>query len=217
MREADGRMLPDGRLISVSKGTEGSPDLDQPIDWKVVVEQIRAGDPAGQEALYRNLAAGARLFLRRRLGTHDVEDRVHDLFLIVVETIRRGELREPERLMGFIRTVLYRQLSLEFSRIARVRHTSVGLESAANMTSAEPTPEQQAARQEKIELMQKVLKTMSEREFEVLTRFYLHEQPSEQICKEMRLTQTQFDLLKSRAKARLTESARRRLARSPLN
>jgi RNA polymerase sigma-70 factor, ECF subfamily len=211
-------MLPDGRLISVSKGTEGSPDPDQfPVDWKVVVEQIRAGDPAGQEALYRNLAAGARLFFRRRLGTHDVEDRVHDLFLIVVETIRRGELREPERLMGFIRTVLYRQLSLEFSRMARVRQTAVGLESAANLTSAEPTPEQQAARREKIELMQRVLKTMSEREFEVLTRFYLHEQPSEQICREMRLTQTQFDLLKSRAKARLTESARRRLARGLLN
>jgi RNA polymerase sigma factor (sigma-70 family) len=210
-------MLPDGRLISVSKGTEGSPDLEQPVDWTVVVEQIRAGDPAGQEALYRNLAAGARLFLRRRLGTHDVEDRVHDLFLIVVETIRRGDLREPERLMGFVRTVLYRQLSLEFSRIAHMRQTSVGLESAGNLTSGEPTPEQQAAKQEKIELMQKVLKTMSEREFEVLTRFYLHDQPSEQICREMHLTQTQFDLLKSRAKARLTESARRRLGRSPLN
>jgi RNA polymerase sigma-70 factor, ECF subfamily len=202
----------------VSNVTEGSPLPDQVrTDWTLVVEQIRAGDPAGQETLYRNLAAGARQFLRRRLGTDDVEDRVHDLFLIVVETIRRGELREPERLMGFIRTVLYRQLSLEFSRITRARRSAVTLESAGDLTSFGPSPEQQVAGSEQIELMKEILKTLSERDFEVLTRFYLHEQSSEQICREMRLTQTQFDLLKSRAKARLTASARRKLARGPFS
>ena len=183
-----------------------------------MVEQISGGDPAGQEVLYRNLAAGARQFLRRRLGTDDVEDRVHDLFLIVVETIRRGELREPERLMGFVRTVLYRQLSQEFSSITRARHNSVALESAGgDLRSSAPTPEQQAIAVEKVEFMKQMLKTLSDREFQVLSRFYLHEQPSEQICREMRLTQTQFDLLKSRAKARLTLSARRRLTRDRLN
>ena len=100
-----------------------------------MVEQIRAGDPAGDEALYRNLASGARLFLQRRLATQDVEDRVHDLFVIVVETIRRGELREPERLMGFVRTVLNRQLNLEISRIIHMRQTSIDLESAGDLTT----------------------------------------------------------------------------------
>ena len=57
------------------------------VDWKTVVEQIRSGDPAGSETLYHHLATGARLFLKRRLGTDDVEDRVHDLFLTVVESI----------------------------------------------------------------------------------------------------------------------------------
>ncbi len=212
-------MLPGGRHISVSNDTESGVEPDQSgVDWKAVVEQISSGDPAGQEVLYRNLAAGARQFLRRRLGTDDVEDRVHDLFLIVVETIRRGELREPERLMGFVRTVLYRQLSQEFSVITRARHTSVPLESASgDLRSSAPTPEQQAIAREKIDFMEQTLKTLSEREYEVLTRFYLREQPSEQICREMRLTQTQFDLLKSRAKARLTLSARRRLTRDRLN
>jgi len=181
------------------------------MDWKVVVEQIRAGDPAGAETLYRNLAAGARLFLQRRLGIQDVEDRVHDLFIVVVETIQRGELREPERLMGFVRTVLYRQLHLEISRMAETRRKSVDLTSAAWLTDGKPSPEQQTAAHEKLELMKQVLRKMSEREFQVLTRFYLHEQTPEQIRKEMCLTQTQFDLLKSRAKARLTESLQRKL------
>jgi RNA polymerase sigma factor (sigma-70 family) len=187
------------------------------VDWKIVVEQIRSGDPAGDEALYRNLASGARLFLQRRLSTQDVEDRVHDLFVIVVETIRRGELREPERLMGFVRTVLNRQLNLEISRIVRKRQTSVDLESAGHLTTADPGPEQQAAMHQKIELMKQVLKQMSDREFEVLTRFYLREQLPERICVDMGLTQTQFNLLKSRAKARLTDLMQRRLARNPFS
>jgi hypothetical protein len=37
------------------------------------------------------------------------------------------------------------------------------------------------------------------------------EQPQQQICEEMNLTETQFRLLKSRAKARFGELGRRRL------
>ena len=187
------------------------------VDWKNVVEQIRAGDPAGEETLYRNLASGARLFLQRRLATPDVEDRIHDLFVIVVETIRRGELREPERLMGFVRTVLNRQLNLEISRIIHMRQTSIDLESVGDLTTADPSPEQQAAMHQKVALMKTILKKMSDPEFEVLTRFYLREQPPERIRLDMGLTRTQFNLLKSRAKTKLTELMQRRLARNPVS
>src|ERR1051326_3281755 len=94
------------------------------IDWRTVVDQIRSGEAAGAETLYQHLATGARFFLRRRLGTDDVDDRVHDIFLIVVQAIQRGALREPERLVGFVRTILYRELNLEISRLVRARQTS---------------------------------------------------------------------------------------------
>jgi RNA polymerase sigma-70 factor, ECF subfamily len=91
------------------------------VDWKAVVEQIRAGDPTGEETLYRDLAAGSRQFLQRRLGVQDVDDRVHNVFVIVVQAIRRGELREPERLMAFVRTVLIRQVGLAISTLVHTR------------------------------------------------------------------------------------------------
>jgi RNA polymerase sigma-70 factor (ECF subfamily) len=186
-------------------------------DWKAVVEQIRAGEPPGEEELYRNLATGARLFLQRRLGTQDVEDLVHDLFVIVVETIRRGDLREPERLMGFVRTVLHRQMSLGISRMIHKRETSINLESAPHLTAAEPTPEQRAAAHQKAAIMKQILRKMSARDREVLTRFYLQEESPERIRMEMGLSETQFNLFKSRAKARLTELVQQRLARYPLS
>jgi DNA-directed RNA polymerase specialized sigma24 family protein len=46
---------------------------------------------------------------------------------------------------------------------------------------------------------------------EILERFYVLEQTSEQICREMELTETQFRLLKWRAKAQFGALAKKRL------
>jgi len=66
--EADVQTLLTGLPISVWNGTDRSrPTSQNEVDWKATVERIRAGDPAGQDVLYQNLATGARLFLQRRL------------------------------------------------------------------------------------------------------------------------------------------------------
>ena len=180
-------------------------------DWSSVVSRILAGDPAAEEILYKTLSTGARFFLQRRLGTQDVEDRVHDLYLTVLGTIRRGELQHPERLMGFVRTLLYRQLSSEIVRQARRREGEMEVDTAAELPAQDTTPEDRAIAAQKLELMTRLLRDMNDRDFEVLTRFYIREQSPEQICREMAITQVQFQLLKSRAKARLAESMRRKL------
>jgi RNA polymerase sigma factor (sigma-70 family) len=186
----------------------------QAVDWKAVVEQIQAGNPAGQAILYDTLGAGARLFLKRRLpDSEDVEDRVHDVFVIVIDTIRRGELREPERLMGFVSTVLYRQLNAEIGRIVRTRKTDTDLDDGVVLRASDPSPEQTAITHQNIGLMRQLLSKLGARDLEILTRFYLREQPEDQIRKEMALTATQFTLVKSRAKARFSTLVHRRLAR----
>lgn len=181
------------------------------IDWKSVVERIRSGDPGGEEVLYDNLASGARLFLKRRLRTDDVDDRVHDVFLIVVEAIRRGELRESERLMSFVRTVLYRQLNRGISQIIRARATSATLDSAGHLSDTGPSPEQQVLSEEKVDLMRQLIREMSRRDFEVLMRSYVRGQSPEQIRREMDLNATQLYLLKSRAKGKLSLLVKERL------
>lgn len=65
------------------------------LDWPYLVGKIRDGDPAGMEELYRLFSRGIRFYLCRQLGPQDLEDKVHDTFLIVVQAIRRGELRIP--------------------------------------------------------------------------------------------------------------------------
>ncbi len=66
------------------------------------------------------------------------------------------------------------------------------------------------------ELIRRVLAELSGRDREILTRFYLHEESQDEICAEMILTETQFRLLKSRAKARFGELGKRKLAQRSL-
>lgn len=185
------------------------------IDWTNVVDLIQRGDPTGEETLYRTLLRGARRFLQRRLGIQDVDDRVHDVFLIVVGTIRRGDIQHPERLMAFVRTVLYRQLNLAIGGVIRDRDRSGDLAETAHLTAAELTPEQRAIAGQNVMLMKEVLREMNDRDFVILSRYYLREQSQEQICAEMGLTQVQFQIVKSRAKTRLADRMRRKLARNP--
>jgi RNA polymerase sigma-70 factor (ECF subfamily) len=77
-------------------------------------------------------------------------------------------------------------------------------------------PEQHAAFQEKVEFMVSVLDGLSVRDREILSRFYLDEQTQEEICGEMDLSETQFRLLKSRAKARFGELGKRKMLQKPM-
>jgi RNA polymerase sigma-70 factor (ECF subfamily) len=72
-------------------------------------------------------------------------------------------------------------------------------------------PEQNMVFEQKVALMQETLRQLSDRYREILTRFYLHEETQGKICQEMYLTEIQFRLLKSRAKARFGELGKRNL------
>lgn len=87
------------------------------VDWPELVMRIQRGEDSGMEDLYRLFARGVRYYLCRQLGVQELDDKVHDTFLIVVQAIRRGDLREPERLMGFVRTVVRRQVAAHIDQV----------------------------------------------------------------------------------------------------
>jgi RNA polymerase sigma-70 factor, ECF subfamily len=184
----------------------------QPVDWALLVAQVKAGDDRGLESLYQLFSRGVRYYLCRQLGPEELEDRIHDTFLIVVNAIKKGDLREPERLMGFVRTIVRRQVATYIDQVVHTRREQTDLESGAAVVDRKGDPEQQAMARQKTELMKSVLESLSERDRDILVRFYLREQTQEQICQEMRLTETQFRLLKSRAKAKFGEIGKKKIA-----
>ena len=187
------------------------PALPQTPQWIELVDRIRAGDPSGMQELYQIFGRGVRLYLCRQLGMQEVEDKIHDTFVVVVQAIRNGELREPERLMGFVRTVARRMVAGHIDHLVHRRRDNVAVESGVVIPDRRITPEEESIQREKVGVMLQVLGEMSSRDRDVLTRFYLYEQPQEQICREMKLTPTQFRLLKSRAQTRFAELGRKKL------
>jgi RNA polymerase sigma-70 factor (ECF subfamily) len=182
-------------------------------NWARLVEAIRAGREEGMTALYQIFARGIRYHLCRQLGPNELDDRVHDTFLIVVQAIRRGDLREPERLMGFVRTIVRRQVAAYIEHAVHERRQQAEVDHTMMVMDACSSPEQTAINHQRRELIIGVLSGMPERDREILTRFYLFEQTQEQICDEMSLTETQFRLFKSRAKARFGEIGKKKLQR----
>ncbi len=180
--------------------------------WRILVERIASGDTSAMEDLYRIFSKGVRFYLCRQLGPQDLDDKIHDIFLIITHAIQRGELREPDRLMGYVRTIVRRQVAAHIDGVVQARRNQIDLDVGVAVSDQQPNPERSLIQQQNAALAKRILNSLQKRDREVLTRFYLQEQSPEQICKEMQLTETQFRLVKSRAKARFGELGKRRLA-----
>jgi len=181
--------------------------------WADAVAAIQAKDPAAMELLFTNFGRGLRLLIGRQVGYQDAEDHVQEVLLVTISAIQKGELRDPECLPGFIRTIARRRIAQQIQKLAWRRSRELDLEPSGELPSTRPNPEQAAIDLESIRIMEAVLKELHPRDREVLERFYLRGEAPEQICFEMNLSDVQFRLLKSRAKARFGEYGRRKLAR----
>jgi RNA polymerase sigma-70 factor (ECF subfamily) len=186
---------------------------EAPLPWASMVARIRAGDPSGMEELYSVFTTGIRFYLCRQLGPQDLDDKVHDAFLTITQSIRRGDLREPDRLMGYVRTVVRRQVAGYISTAVDARRNEVDPDHGQVLRDRMPDPERAVIEGQNMELAMRVLNSLPRRDREVLVRFYLKEQSPKQICRDMKLTATQFRLTKSRAKRRFTELGQARFAR----
>jgi RNA polymerase sigma-70 factor, ECF subfamily len=201
---------PSGSRKSILTGQLNSGAAD--AAWPELVQRVRNGEPSALEDLYQVFSGRIRFHLWRQLGAQDLTDRVHDIFLIVTQSIQSGELREPDRLMGYVQTVVRRQIAGQIHTRREQRQKWLQLEFGPVLRDLHPSPEHRVIRRQRSEMARRIMGAMRAREREVLMRFYLQEQAAEEICREMQLSETQFRLLKSRAKARLTQLCRSRIA-----
>lgn len=182
----------------------------QPYDWARVVERIAAGDSEACAELYSQLR-GLRFFFARRLRPEDVEDRFHDVILTVIQSIRQGAVREPDRLIGYVHTIAQRAVAGRINALHTERQHRTE-EKGGIVSDPAPNPEMLAVAREKDEIAKRILMTLPARDRDVLIRFYLDGHAAERIQHEMGITETQFRLVKSRAKARFASLVKSRLS-----
>jgi RNA polymerase sigma-70 factor (ECF subfamily) len=174
-----------------------------------LVEMILGGHPAGLEQLY-TMARNFTFFIMRQLGTEDLLDKVHDVFVSAATAITAGKLRDAERLTPFLTTLTRFYTYGQIDRRVVRRKYLTPLEHA-NIPDRRVNLEHNVYRQQKRVIVREILSSLPKRDRDVLERFYVHEQSKEQICQEMNLTPTQFRLLKSKAKSTFAKLGQRRL------
>jgi RNA polymerase sigma factor (sigma-70 family) len=151
------------------------------------------------------------------MPVEDAEDRTHEVFLILVKAIQSGRVENPLAFPSYAVTVAKRQAIMHFRNAARMPSCLDGTIIDQPSTSPRDNPHATFEDAERNALMARVLFSLHPKQKEILNRFYVLEQSSEEICNAMALTETQFRLLKSRAKARFGAIGKRVLRTARLS
>jgi RNA polymerase sigma-70 factor, ECF subfamily len=177
-----------------------------------LVSRIWGGDRQAEAELVERYKRVVISIIRREVRDATVADDLYqEIFCIILEKIREGDVREPEKLSGFICGVAKNQVIKHFQRAARrERLTETG--EIAPVPRATSDQLKELLRKEKAGIVQQILKEMTnERDIQVLFRFYLAEDDKEQICADLGLTNLQFNLVLHRARERYRELYERRM------
>lgn len=189
-----------------------------------LVEGIQRRDCSVTNEFYRRYSYRLRIVVFRQ-GTpnQDLDDVIHDTIFTAIAQIQAGDLRDARCLGGYLAITAHRkaiELREKTKRLvsldqevkgtmnAGLRRSDV-MSRADMVLSREPSPEELAILNQQRAVMVEAFRHMKPRDVEILTRFYLKEQTPEEIQSEMGLTETQFRLMKTRAKGTLAKTATR--------
>jgi RNA polymerase sigma factor (sigma-70 family) len=183
--------------------------MEQTLDYSAVVMRISRQDGEAVTSLY-NLLQGFRKRLVRQLGLADGEEGFHSGFVALLDLINAGRIGEPDKLIGIASTIFHRQYCQAIKQRVKDRVRQVPISPLLPERGESYDPFDHALREERVERMRRALSELPEKSKEILIRFYLNGESKEQICTTMDLTENQFRLNKSRAKARLLAAVSRK-------
>lgn len=180
-------------------------------DLAALVERIQEGDPAAESELVARFSRGLLLMLRRLAQNPALADDLHQETLsLVLAKIRRAEVREPDKLAGFIRSTARNLFIADRRKEARYQALDTDPEEGASPTSVlldrGPDPADRLLAREEARQVQRLLTELRfERDRQLLLRFYLSEDTKEEICADLEIEPERFNQVLFRARERLRE------------
>jgi RNA polymerase sigma-70 factor, ECF subfamily len=171
-----------------------------------LVKRIIAGDPAAEEEVVRRYKQGVAIIIDQIVRNRSVtEDLTQDTFKIVLTKVRQGDLREPERLSGFVCSVA-RNTAVDYVRRTRQSKNQEAIGAAEQIPDPSPSQLEKLLKQEKAAAVRQLINELKqERDRELLFRYYISEEDKDKICRDLGLTRAQFNNVLFRAIARFKE------------
>jgi RNA polymerase sigma-70 factor (ECF subfamily) len=167
-----------------------------------LVRRIQQGDADSEADFIQRYRRGVAVIVARNCRDQSpVEDLCQDVLTTALEKIRGGAVRDPDRLSGFV-AGLARTIVLEHFRKERSR-SEIEARMPAPLEAAPPVALDQLLQQEKAFIVRRVLKELeSDRDRQILFRFYIAEDDKDHICRELGLTPLHFNRVLFRARER---------------
>jgi len=177
-----------------------------------LVARIAAGEARAEERLFARYGRALALLLDRHTqGRPEAEDLLQDTFKLAIAKLRGGELREPEKLPGFLAAIA-RSLAIEHYRKAARRRTAPDEEAVHAAAAPGASPEEELLTRENAALVRRVIGELgTARDRELLLRFYIAEEDKDAIAAEYGLSSLQFNRVLHRARQRYKELLAARL------
>ncbi len=171
-----------------------------------LVQRIAAGDTDAERLLFERYHRGLLFLLQRLTGSPEqAEDLRQETFRIVLERLRGRSLEQPEGLLGFLRGTA-RNLVLAERRKANRRPLESGSEELAEMADPAPSAAESLVRAEDARLFRRLLGELrSERDRQLLLRFYVAGEEKQEICRTLGLSHPHFKRVLYRARQRFKE------------
>ena len=177
-----------------------------------LVARIREGESAAEETLVERYQRGVLYQLGRMTSDRALcEDLSQDTFCLVLEKVRAGEVREPQRLAGFIRNTARNVFIADYRKKSR-RGELADPVPASDLTGGR-SPETLMARKQIAALVRRIIEEMStERDRLVLFRFYVLQEDKDSICDYLHIDGELFNRVLYRARRRFKEMWQARAA-----
>jgi RNA polymerase sigma-70 factor, ECF subfamily len=171
-----------------------------------LAERVHRGETAAEEALVRRFQRGVMQILLSETSDRELaRDLAQETFVIVIERLRTEPLDDPSRLGGYVAQTARNLLIAETRRFVR-RKTHLDPDAVDAAADDPSRHEQEREASSAAEVVRKLLTQLkSGRDREVMVRFYLDEEPKASICKDLRLSELQFNQVLFRARDRLRQ------------
>jgi RNA polymerase sigma-70 factor (ECF subfamily) len=168
-----------------------------------LVRRIRACEAGAEDELVERFSRGVQFIIHQSVSDQAAADDIfQDVFRLTLEKIRAGEVREPERLAGFLASVARNTVIESFRKMSR-RKAREEPQDDRQFSSPAPSQLEQLLREEKANLVRRVLAEMtSDRDRQVLQRFYIADEDKEAICEDLQLSSLHFNQVLCRARER---------------
>jgi RNA polymerase sigma-70 factor (ECF subfamily) len=174
--------------------------VNNEIDLTKLVSRIIKGDARAEEELINRYAEVISIIIGQKIQRRDViEDISQDVFKIAIGKIRNGDVRDPERLSGFICGIA-RTRALEHFRKVKYLSNQGEVAEAELITDSSPNQLERLCSEERDQIVRRVIDGLKiKRDREIIYRYYINEEDKDKICADMHLTRAQFNNVVSRA------------------